>query len=616
MKPLHAFSLLLALCLEPPARARWSARRTPDPLEATTLTTVSEIFRGPLEGRRLSVMVDVDTEKSVDIDKLLSIMDDEVYLTRTGGEGDLGPEAFESELEGNIVEGEVPYENVSRELVVAGNIIEVGTTSNWASLHFYELPGLPPDVLVTLVDDQVPWPLVTPPPWWGPSTVLIISLSFQCTAARVFQMELVERTTWVAYLCPIQVPGDQPRFSVLSWQPFDPNQKLLSLGLWEPESFSTFSQLFIDRFKSMGGHTLNVASDDDDAPLLFLDENDEFEGTCKRILDALADTFNFTFTLTHGAPDYDTCNSQFGFALPRPPPLPQWRSLVYPFTWLVWAGVGGILIFTGLVYFLLTYTQPVSPDVSLPGAFGVIMMGLVNQAPTKIPASWSLRMFLAGWWITAYIIVISYNCNLIAVLTVPVYPKRIHTLEQLAVSHYRLCMLDYGEFVPDALLESAEPMMSSLGRKMDLVPVTDEGYYGQEDCAAHVLDDRNAHIETYAYLKLTYADMELLDSVYFMKAQIYEGNLAFFYQKHTPWRRVLDRGLQRLVESGFVAHWQNDIIDRYTKAGKVERDSSPQPLALGHLQGVFFLYGLGLATACLIFLVEYRLIKRKGHRVF
>ncbi|XP_047480208.1 uncharacterized protein LOC125032866 [Penaeus chinensis] len=175
-------------------------------------------------------------------------------------------------------------------------------------------------------------------------------------------------------------------------------------------------------------------------------------------------------------------------------------------------------------------------------------------------------------------------------------------------------MLDYGEFVPDALLESAEPVMSSLGRKMDFVPVTDEGFYGQEDCAAHVLGGRNAHIETYAYLQLTYADMELLDNVYFMTAQIYEGNLAFFYRKHTPWRRVLDKGLQRLVEAGFVAHWQNGLLEQYTRAGKADRGSSPQPLALGHLQGVFFIYALGLAIAFLIFLVESGLIARKEHK--
>lgn len=48
-------------------------------------------------------------------------------------------------------------------------------------------------------------------------------------------------------------------------------------------------------------------------------------------------------------------------------------------------------------------------------------------------------------------------------------------------------MLDYGEFVPDALATSLDVVMKTLGARMDLVDVTDEGYYGQEDCAALVL---------------------------------------------------------------------------------------------------------------------------------
>lgn len=74
-------------------------------------------------------------------------------------------------------------------------------------------------------------------------------------------------------------------------------------------------------------------------------------------------------------------------------------------------------------------------------------------------------------------------------------------------------MLDYGEFVPDALLASEDKVMRTLGGRMQLVPTTDHGYYGQEACAALVLGQGSAHVETYAYLKITYADMGLGDQV-------------------------------------------------------------------------------------------------------
>lgn len=119
MKPLLA-SLLLGLCLEPPASARWSAGGPPEPLEATAKKAMRELSQGPLQGRRLSVLVDVEAEKSVDVGELLSSMGTEAYLTRTGGEGDPGPEAFEGELEDDLVEGEFAHENASREMVVGG----------------------------------------------------------------------------------------------------------------------------------------------------------------------------------------------------------------------------------------------------------------------------------------------------------------------------------------------------------------------------------------------------------------------------------------------------------------------------------------------------------------
>ncbi|KAG7172891.1 Glutamate receptor ionotropic, delta-2-like 22 [Homarus americanus] len=586
----------------------------------------------------------------------------------------------------------------------------------------------PSDTLVALVNTELPWPLLTPPQWWISSTLLLLQLNLTCNASRFFETRLAQQTPSVVLLCPAhhhQWPkerndthnntyndGDDPQdyplwkddlvspgdvsyndivlendlisltiydlltdsleegtlvFRVLTWLPYDPDCKLGYLGTWDPWVFTSFSGLFYDRFQSMGGTTLHVSSDDDDAPLLFLDDDGEFEGTCKRILDVLSDWLNFTFTLTNGAPDskwgeiengtwvgllgevykgnkdlainyftithertryFDTSISYltegFGFVLPTPPELPRWRNLVYPFTWVVWVSVGGVLFTCGFSFYILTYLQPHHHTAHLFVSLAYVMRGLVNQSHIQVPHEWSLRMFLGGWWITAYVLVISYTCNLIAVLTVPVYPTRINTLGELAESNYRevrikvclytewlspitrLCMLNYGEFVPDALVTSSDAEMRRLGGKMDLVPVKEDGYYGQEDCAALVLDNKNAHTETYAYLKLTYVDMDLGDNVYFMKEQIYEGNLAFIFQKNTPWRTAFNKGLRRLLESGFIQKWQKDIMEEYSRSqAKDGQGSVPRPLSVGHLQGAFFILVLGVVCAGLVFTVEY-----------
>ncbi|KAK3851110.1 hypothetical protein Pcinc_042221 [Petrolisthes cinctipes] len=47
------------------------------------------------------------------------------------------------------------------------------------------------------------------------------------------------------------------------------------------------------------------------------------------------------------------------------------------------------------------------------------------------------RVFLATWTLTCFILTSAYTANLIAVLSIPVYPKRIETIEELSNSDYR-----------------------------------------------------------------------------------------------------------------------------------------------------------------------------------
>lgn len=61
-----------------------------------------------------------------------------------------------------------------------------------------------------------------------------------------------------------------------------------------------------------------------------------------------------------------------------------------------------------------------------------LSQGMVMQSMGNLPASWVSKSFLGLWWFVMLVLDISYTCNLIAVLTVPAYPERIHTLEGLA----------------------------------------------------------------------------------------------------------------------------------------------------------------------------------------
>lgn len=68
-----------------------------------------------------------------------------------------------------------------------------------------------------------------------------------------------------------------------------------------------------------------------------------------------------------------------------------------------------------------------------------ILAGLVNQAAPmlgEVQASWA-RMWLLCWWLVVDILCSVYTGNLVAVLTVPVFPSRLHTAHDLATSNIR-----------------------------------------------------------------------------------------------------------------------------------------------------------------------------------
>ncbi|XP_070001310.1 glutamate receptor ionotropic, kainate glr-3 [Penaeus vannamei] len=500
---------------------------------------------------------------------------------------------------------------------------------------------------------RMPWMLNSPPRPWSSSAVLMLSLGDECHAAAILQTRLLQQTPSVAVMC-LERPRD-PRapqrplsFHVFTWQPFLSAAKLVPLGRWSAAAFPDWTALFPDRFVSLRGATLHVASDDGDMPFFFRKPDGTFDGTSKRMMDALGEWMDFSFTLTRRASDkkwgekvngtwvgmlgdvwrgdkdlainyfsvtlervedfdYSVShyNEGFGFSIMIPPPLPRWLNLIYPFSLLVWAAVGGSLLVTAATLYALSYArQHLSPFQS----FIFTVQSLMNQSIQKIPAPWPLRAFVAVWWITAYIIVISYTCNLIAVLTVPVYPKRIHTIKELADSDYRICMLDYGEFVPEALATSSDATLFALGSKLDLSPVVETQYYGEEGCVEMVLDGDHAHVETYSFVKLLYSEMGHGDEVYFVKEQIYEANLAFFFRKNTPWKYKFDQGIRRLVEAGLVHKWYDDIMDGLRRKHSKEysqSESAEKPLTLAHLQGPFLIYAVGQLLSAFIFLFEY-----------
>lgn len=212
---------------------------------------------------------------------------------------------------------------------------------------------------------------------WQPRSLLLFTLgpSPGTTALRHEALVGVES---LALIGPLSPGGDA--LGVYTVFPFSRGGVQL-LGGWRPEVFSGWASLFPDRFATFEGHTFHLATFFRDPPYLYTTAAapEVGRGSATRILDALAAKLNFSYTLTPQPPDLNwgmivngswvgvlgmiargeknfTVNFYFGneerrndfdgseyvgeglncVFLPSPRPMPEWLSLVRPFSPAAW----------------------------------------------------------------------------------------------------------------------------------------------------------------------------------------------------------------------------------------------------------------------------------------
>ncbi|XP_047499539.1 ionotropic receptor 21a-like [Penaeus chinensis] len=448
---------------------------------------------------------------------------------------------------------------------------------------------------------------------------------------------------------------------VYTYFPFAREKPIRLLGLWNPETFPSFESIFVDRFPSFEGYNFWLGTWFDDYPYLHQSKTGpegEGDGVEVEMLDAMARRLNYTYHLTIEPPDLNWgdfengswtgmlgmvhskdknftvnyfgytnerieafdhsvsyWNEGFGLALLRPPPLPKWRSVYYPFTFEVWASVSATFVLTVIVMLIQDMLQPKPFLGGVGSTWPFLLRAMFNNSIPRLPKAQWQRLFVGSWWLYCFIVTTAYTANLIAFLTIPVFPARIQTVQQLAESDYRydpeatcletgVSMYDYGEFVPGALRTSKDPHYRTLGERLDLYSTDDESMYP-------VLNGTHAYIESYSYSVVYIFDRYKVKNAYMLREQLYPGHLCWYFQKNTAWKYKFDEAIQRLVESGLIEYWlkikTEDFLgtdyERKEKLSAEERTNTA--LSLEHVQGVFFLLLIGWAVSFLTFLAEF-----------
>ncbi|KAK4302150.1 hypothetical protein Pmani_025758 [Petrolisthes manimaculis] len=137
----------------------------------------------------------------------------------------------------------------------------------------------------------------------------------------------------------------------------------------------------------------------------------------------------------------------FTFAMKKPTLRPQWQSVYHPLGQMVWVGVIMCVLLVTPVLLLMVNLGRGQQYLSFSDGLGVSVvmqdmtgMLLGQDLPRRLSITTSSRILVAAWLLFVLILGLAYRGNLTASLTIPKFPPRPETLEQLvhAVDRYVL----------------------------------------------------------------------------------------------------------------------------------------------------------------------------------
>ncbi|XP_037782039.1 uncharacterized protein LOC119578542 [Penaeus monodon] len=388
-------------------------------------------------------------------------------------------------------------------------------------------------------------------------------------------------------------------------------------------------------------HVLETSSWDEVATRV--EERVSFMATVfHNVLPQRLERYDYSYTYEYGSLD---------FCVAMPGLRPQWQSLYYPLSDLVWACVLLVLalvlaslygkppknsipkIDQGIKANMPVYhkTNSISQVIRLDWenqrkspatgigrvaetVFGILMWQSVVLSAARDNGS---RVLVMAWMIFAFIVGTAYRGNLTAALTLPKYPPRVETLLQLVNTFDSVTMPPFGTEFIKFFKQSDSGVYKALAERMHIVPSVMEGLQ-------QALDKREAHVAGRRYMEQKIAKYFSLPDgggkLYVGRESLLPGISAWPIPHDAPYRRQLDRLMMAVIEAGLYEKWSEDMLIQARKESR-ERlkeqtkdgeggDAEEEPnakikaLTIVHMQGPLMLLVLGLVLAFLGFAAE------------
>ncbi|XP_053655872.1 ionotropic receptor 93a-like [Cherax quadricarinatus] len=326
------------------------------------------------------------------------------------------------------------------------------------------------------------------------------------------------------------------------------------------------------------------------------------------------------------------------FSMAQPGIKPQWQSLYYPLTDTVWLAIILALLLAPFVLILIIRVSEQRKDVARTDTVVVVHhltgMLLGQNLPRRLPKTCSSRVLVAVWLIFGLIITTAYRGNLTAFLSLPKYPPRAETLQQLVTTAERITMPPYGAEFRNFFLKSGSQVFQRLAELIHIVPSVEIGL--QE-----AIDRKQAHLENRRYQQLRIAELftraDGSSKLYIGRESVLPGQAAWPIPHDAPYRPMLDRCLMAVIEAGLYEKWSKDLLteaqveSRRKKRNLLQQQQQEQKqerkedfdsnsnigsLTIEHLQGAFMLLLLGLLLSGLIFILEILMTTAKQGKMY
>ncbi|XP_068237350.1 ionotropic receptor 21a-like [Palaemon carinicauda] len=306
------------------------------------------------------------------------------------------------------------------------------------------------------------------------------------------------------------------------------------------------------------------------------------------------------------------------FVAPSPKPLPNWQSPTLPFTSIMWISIALSIFVGGLLLYPFSRFGVLNESIEFKSfsfnylyILGSITARTVATEPMHMPS----RLYIGFFWISSMIISIAYSANLVAFLSVAQMQPPIKTLKQLGESGLRIS----GNSIWKSLFQ-----MSTDKAVLDLVPKMelDADYRTILD---RVKAGEFAFIQNKQFLELnrdTRYSSGGRATIRIVEECFMNYNVALTLPRNSPLTDNLSKTLMNIFESGLLNKWKDEVVQYVNRKNKKEKgqtdieSSSVTPLDLSHVQGIFYILGIGYILAIFIMIFELLIRPKKNEGSF